>query len=353
MQEPVKITVAIPAYNMEAYLDRCLDSVQGQTLRDLEILCIDDGSTDRTPEIFRQRAAADDRIRVIILPENHGVPYARNVAIDEARGEYLYYLDSDDWIDPDYLEAMYDQAKLTGQDVVINGNWYLEYGDPAKRTHCDRYGFVREEASYYPTQIVQSRFFPVVWTRLYRLQYLKDNDIRSPELRGGVDDNYFTTLAEILQPQSYIFNGPFHHWFQRKGSLCHGNREKHMVDHLYVFREMQAAFRERNIPPSAAKRINYLLYLKIDSEETFILTRSLFADVEQDMMACPELYFPYELFYLKVILSCPDYRTFRRRFLPSLRTDWRLHVVWNRRFPTTDDILSGKWKIRGVPTPRT
>ena len=95
------ISVVIPSFNTERYLERCLDSVQRQSFRDLEILCIDDGSTDRTPEILRERAVSDDRIRIISLPENHGVPYARNLAIDEARGKYLYYMDSDDWIDPD------------------------------------------------------------------------------------------------------------------------------------------------------------------------------------------------------------------------------------------------------------
>ena len=150
MEKPVRITVAIPVYNTEKYLERCLDSVQGQTFRDLEILCIDDGSTDRSPEILRRRAASDARIRVITLPGNRGISHARNLALDEARGEYLYQMDSDDWLDPDYLETMYGQAQRTGQDVVINGNWIWEYEDPAKRHRCGRYGFDRRGAGCVP-----------------------------------------------------------------------------------------------------------------------------------------------------------------------------------------------------------
>ena len=92
------ISVVVPVFNTGRLIERCLDSVQGQTFRDLEIICIDDGSTDITPRILKERALADDRIKVIILPENHGVPYARNVGIDVARGEFLYYMDSDDWM---------------------------------------------------------------------------------------------------------------------------------------------------------------------------------------------------------------------------------------------------------------
>ena len=95
------ISVVVPVFNTDKWLDRCLDSVRSQSFSDLEILCIDDGSLDGTPEILSRHASEDPRIRVITFPENHGVPYARNVAMEEASGEYLYFMDSDDWIDPD------------------------------------------------------------------------------------------------------------------------------------------------------------------------------------------------------------------------------------------------------------
>ena len=136
------ISVVVPVYNTDKWLDRCLDSVRSQSFQDLEIICVDDGSVDDTPAILRKHASQDSRIRVVTLTENHGVPYARNLAIDQATGKYLYFMDSDDWIDPDYLEEMFVRAERTGQDVVINGNWYLEYDDPSKRRHCGRFGFV-------------------------------------------------------------------------------------------------------------------------------------------------------------------------------------------------------------------
>lgn len=343
MEKPVRITVAIPVYNTEKYLERCLDSVQGQTFRDLEILCIDDGSTDRSPEILRQRAASDDRIRVIILPGNRGIPHARNLAIDEACGEYLYYMDSDDWLDPDYLEAMYGQAQRTGQDVVINRNWIWEYDDTAKRHRCGSYGFDRDGSGWFPPYLVQSYFFPVVWARLYRLQYLKDHGIRSPQLPGGVEDNCFTALAEVLQPRSYIFDGPDYHYYQRADSISHGNGDSYY--YLPVFRIMTDSFRERNVPPDAAKRFYCLDRLKIDGREMFDQAHAFFSDVEAEALAAATLYYPYELFVMKVLASCPDYRSFRRRYFPSMKMNWRVRVILNRRWPSVEDVVSGKWKV--------
>ena len=122
------ITVILPVYNTGRYLTRCLDSVLGQTFSDFELLAIDDGSSDGSASILDEYASVEPRMRVIHLPENHGVPYARNLAMDEAKGEYIYFMDSDDWIDPDYLEKMYAMAEKTGQDVVINCNWDYNAG---------------------------------------------------------------------------------------------------------------------------------------------------------------------------------------------------------------------------------
>ena len=339
------ISVVIPSFNTERYLERCLDSVQRQSFRDLEILCIDDGSTDRTPEILRERAVSDDRIRIISLPENHGVPYARNLAIDEARGKYLYYMDSDDWIDPDYLEEMFVRAERTGQNVVINGNWYLEYDDPSKRRHCGRFGFVREEAGFYAPVIVQSNFFPTVWSRLYRLDYIREKGIRSPLLKGGVEDNYFTAMAEILQERSYIFNGPFYHYYQREGSLV--RQPDAVFRHFENFRIFLDALHERGIPPQAARRFYTLDRLDVNTLERFEFLRKFFVDVEPDVRACPELYGALDAFMMMAFVSCPDYETFLSRFgrMPHLK--FAARMLRETVFPTVCQILDDPRWVTG------
>lgn len=337
------ISVVIPAFNTDRFLGRCLDSVQGQSFRDLEILCIDDGSTDSTPEVLRERAASDKRIRVITLPENHGVPYARNIAIDEARGKYLYYMDSDDWIDPDYLEEMVLRAERTGQDVVINANWYLEYDDPSGRKHCGRFGFIQEQAGFYPTSLVQSKFFPTVWCRLYKLQYLRENGIRSPLLKGGVEDNYFTSMAEILQKRSYIFCGPYYHYYQRVGSLV--RQPDAAFRHFENYRVFLDELHRRNIPPQAAKRFHTADNLEVKDQRRFDFLKAYFTDVEADVRACPELYDPLDAFMLTAFIDAPDFKTFTTLYgvFPSFR--FTAKALRDRSYPTPAQILDGTWHL--------
>ncbi len=338
-----EISVVIPVFNTDIFIARCLDSVQRQSFRDLEILCVDDGSIDRTPEILRSRADGDSRIRVITLPQNHGVPWARNLAIDEAKGKYLYYMDSDDWIDPDYLEEMYIRAERTGQNVVINGNWYLEYDDPSKRRHCGRFGFVHEEAGYYKPVTVQSCFFPTVWCRLYKLQYIKEQGIRSPLLKGGVEDNYFTAMAEILQERSYIFNGPFYHYYQREGSLV--RQPDAVFRHFENFRIFLDELHRRNIPPHAARRYYTLEGLVVGNPERFAFLKRFFEDVESDVLACPKLYGAMDVFMMKAFLTSPDYDSFKSHFGKIPHVKMISKVFREEHFPAVSQILDGSWWV--------
>lgn len=337
------VSIVIPVFNTGAQISRCLNSVLGQTFRNIEILCIDDGSTDRTPELLRDYASSDARIQIITLPTNHGVPYARNLAIDIARGQYLYYMDSDDWIDPDYLEEMFRRAERTGQDVVINGNWYLEYDDPGKRRHCGRFGFVHEEAGYYPPVTVQSSFFPTVWCRLYKLRYIRENGIRSPQLKGGVEDNYFTSLAEILQERSYIFNGPFYHYYQREGSLV--RQPDAAFRHFENFRVFLDELHRRRIPPQAARRFHAVNNLEVNEPARYEFLKAYFSDVEADVRACPELYGILDVFLLMSFTTSTSFETFRARYGLVPQMKFAARVLRDKVYPTVSQILDSTWQL--------
>lgn len=102
-----KVSVIIPVYNTEKFLRKCLDSVCNQTLQDIEIICINDCSTDGSSEILREYAGKDNRIKLIELFENGGAAKARNIGIDIAHGEYIGFVDSDDFVDLDFYEKLY------------------------------------------------------------------------------------------------------------------------------------------------------------------------------------------------------------------------------------------------------
>lgn len=115
-----KISVIVPVYNVEKYLSKCLNSLVNQTLKELEIICVNDGSTDNSGQILENFAQKDTRIKVF-SQENSGQSVARNVAIEHSTGEYLGFVDSDDWVDLDYFEKLYNTAKDFDCDIACAG----------------------------------------------------------------------------------------------------------------------------------------------------------------------------------------------------------------------------------------
>lgn len=123
----IKLSIIVPIYNMEAYLPQCLESIIQQTLQEIEILCIDDGSTDNSEEILKSYSSQDNRIKVL-KQDNQGVSKARNRGIDEAEGKYVIFMDPDDWYpDNEILEALYMAAQRHG--VSIAGGSFMDYHD--------------------------------------------------------------------------------------------------------------------------------------------------------------------------------------------------------------------------------
>jgi len=113
-----KVSIIVPVYNVEKYLDRCLDSIVNQTLKDIEIILVEDGSPDDCPKICDQWASKDDRIRVIHKKKNEGLGYARNSGLEIAKGEYIAFVDSDDYVSLDAYEKLYEAAKKNNTDAV-------------------------------------------------------------------------------------------------------------------------------------------------------------------------------------------------------------------------------------------
>ena len=119
------LSIVVPVYNVEPYLARCLDSVLAQTEHDIEVVCVDDGSTDGSPAILARYAAADARIRVV-TQENRGLSGARNSGLDVARGRYVMFVDSDDWIPPYAARGFLKVAAESGAPVVVSESYAMD-----------------------------------------------------------------------------------------------------------------------------------------------------------------------------------------------------------------------------------
>ena len=312
-----KVSVVIPVYNTGALLDRTLASVTQQTLKDIEIICVDDCSTDDSLAILNLWARRDSRVRVIALPENGGVSRARNRGIDESRGEYIYFLDSDDWIDADYLEAMYAKALKTGQAVVVNANYIKEYEEAGKKPETEGWGFT--EAGFYPTAVVQSHMLCVIWTRLYKRDHLVRNEIRFPVVKGGAEDIYFTALAEVLQEKSYVFFGPFHHYWQRAGSLFH--QRENGIYYVQSYRMLYDELVRRLIPLDGLKLFHCGM-ITLDTPEKFEAIRSYLLEVGPAILSHPEQYTVLDNLLFDAVTESPDYESYRAHHHPNLAVEF-------------------------------
>lgn len=117
----VRVSFILPVYNVEKYVRRAIDSLLAQTMPDFEAIFVDDGSPDRSADIISEAAAHDSRLR-LIRKENGGVASARNAGLDAARGKYIFFLDPDDWVEPDAAEQLADAADREDADIVIFGS---------------------------------------------------------------------------------------------------------------------------------------------------------------------------------------------------------------------------------------
>lgn len=217
--DTLKVSVIIPVYNAEAYLRQCLDSVCGQTLRELEIICVDDGSTDRSLEILREYAGKDSRVR-IAAQANGGAGAARNHGLRLATGECLSFLDSDDFFEPDMLELAYRQLQEYQADFVIfNSDQY--HMDQEKFVSIDWALRMQDVPPYQPfthrelTDNVFLSFVGWAWDKLYSREFVLKHRLQFQEQRT-TNDMLFVFSALVLAKRIAVLNQVLAH--QRRGS---------------------------------------------------------------------------------------------------------------------------------------
>lgn len=181
-----KVSIIMPACNVETFLRECMDSVVNQTLKDIEIICVDDGSKDSTGAILDEYAAKDERIKVI-HKVNTGYGNSMNVGLDHATGEYVGVIETDDWADLDMFEKLYAVAKENDADVV-KSNYYTYVTNPEpKSTYFEVLAqYDNYDKVFYPLEFQDVyRVRPSIWTGLYRRKMLVDNKVRFNETPGA------------------------------------------------------------------------------------------------------------------------------------------------------------------------
>lgn len=231
------ISVIVPVYKVEPYLDKCVSSIVGQTYKDLEIILVDDGSPDRCPEICDAWAEKDSRIKVI-HKKNMGGGAARNIGIDIAKGELMAFVDSDDYLSPNMYEFLFNAMQETDADIVECGYIKVE-GDDADFTSSSML-----PSTYTPTlalsaHINDSCFSQLVWNKLYRRNVI--GNIRYP-IGTKIDDEFFTyqligraRLLAVIPDVLYAYR-------QQSASVMHSVSAQKCIDainaklerHVYI-----------------------------------------------------------------------------------------------------------------------
>ncbi len=232
-----KLSVIIPVYNCEKYLHKCLDSLINQTLKDIEIICVNDGSTDNSAEIIKTYSNVK-----LINKENGGQSSARNKGLEIAQGEYIGFVDSDDWIDLNYFETLYNTAKKYNADIAMSD--FIRTGPNKNKIRLN----ISSEQLYYSTEdkikISNALKEGCIWNKIYKKEIL--NNIRFNE---GMyfEDGPFTIRTLHASNKLVTVPNVFYYYFQNPCSTVKTMNKQKYLDKQKSKREILDFFKQHNI----------------------------------------------------------------------------------------------------------
>lgn len=260
MQQDILVSVIVPVYNVEEYLARCVDSILAQTYEKLEVILVDDGATDTSGAICDSYEAKDPRVRVI-HKENGGLSSARNAGIDIARGEWLKFVDSDDWIEPDAVESLLCLALKHRTELVVGGRWDVKAATGEKRRGlCPR-----QEEVVSGTEMVRRIF---LWDncdssacdKLFHRRLFRE--IRFP--LGMVCEDVPIMYRIVLDAgKTALLDKPIYNYFHRSGSITYAKvseRDFHFSRHTETILPYIQMHHPELVPEATYLRVRSLVY---------------------------------------------------------------------------------------------
>ncbi len=238
------ISIIVPVYNVKAYLDRCIISLINQTYKNLEIILVDDGSKDGSGAICDKYASEDSRIKVI-HKQNGGVSSARNLGLDIATGEYIGFIDSDDYVETGMYEALYNVAVSENADMTMTGFTQVRVGGNSQINEVDfSIDWSKENIikNYFKQGIVKEIMYSPC-NKLYKKSLI--NDLRfSEKYRMGEDILFIFQCVERANKFSCV-KGVFYNYVMRENSAMTSSFSKKRLDYIYAIKEIQKACIEK------------------------------------------------------------------------------------------------------------
>lgn len=244
-----KVSVIVPVYNTQEYLVKCLDSLVGQTLEDLEIIIIDDGSTDESPKIIDQYYEQYQKKIKLIRKENGGQAAARNLGIAISECEYIGFLDSDDYADPTMFQKLYEKAVETDADLVECNYVYLD----EQNQKMKQYGHLR------PYKNQKEMFInPLVspWNKLFKSSILKESGVLFPEGVIYEDTAFFIQLIPRLKKVEFIQEDLIFH-ILRASSTMNAVKSRRIANIFVVLKKIIEDYQSKNLFDEYQKELEY------------------------------------------------------------------------------------------------
>lgn len=238
-----KISIIVPVYNTEKFLEKCLNSLINQTLKDIEIICINDGSTDKSLQILEKFANKDKRIQ-IINQTNSGLSVARNIGIKKAKGEYIGFVDSDDWVDLNFFEQLYINVKKYNADIGVAGIKRVRSYKWKYHIKLEKEEVIQDTNKKFKKCDVPEKCY--VWNKIYKLSELQKLNINF-EPNVYFEDRLFT--AQVLINLKTLVTVPdiYYNYWTNPNSIVKTKSKKKLKDSQYTKEKLMKYLKENNV----------------------------------------------------------------------------------------------------------
>lgn len=259
MSTKPKISIIVPIYNVEQYLRKCIESLINQTLKEIEVILVDDGSPDNCPQICDEYAQKDERIKVI-HKQNAGVSAARNSGIEIATGEWLAFVDADDWVEENIYEEAYKRT-LEGDPDLVLFNFFYNY----KKCEMVNENIPKEDFITMDSQIIEklrlslmhpfyapydSKFASMAapWNKIFKASIVKEKNIKFPvEVKGVFDDGLFNLYYYDYVKKVNFFNMPLYHYRILSTSMLNKYKANRLEINELVFKKIEEYMKEKQV----------------------------------------------------------------------------------------------------------
>lgn len=221
-----KVSIIVTAYNIEKYIKRCLDTIVNQTYRNLEIIIVNDGSTDNTLKEINKYVGVDDRI-IVINQSNKGPSNSRKNGYDKSTGEYILFVDGDDWLEKDTIEILYNYSKGSNSDVTCFGFVY-DSGIEKQITKGSTIKVTNYEEEQFLEELLLSKIQPSICSKFIRKNFIEKKKVEWPKDINFAEDLATSCSIAIYKPRVIKLNTNLYHYYQRQGSIT-----KVITDNIY------------------------------------------------------------------------------------------------------------------------